>query len=88
MFALFVAALALLSTHCAGDTSGTLDKPDTTETPDQSSTEGAELFPEVRAILERSCAKQTCHGDMTMNGYLTFMTSDIRSVLVNVPSCE
>ena len=47
MFALFVAALALLSTQCASDASDTLDKPDTPETPDQSATKGAELFPEV-----------------------------------------
>ncbi len=84
-FARLIAALAVFSTHCA---SAPVDEPGTSETRDQSSTEGAGLFPEVRAILERSCAKQTCHGDLTMNAFLTFMTSDIRAQLVDVLACE
>lgn len=82
MFAPLIAALALFSLSCASENA---DKP---EIPDQSSTEGAEYFPEVKAILERSCAKQTCHGELTMNAFLSFMTNDIRAQLVYVPSCE
>jgi hypothetical protein len=76
MFVRLATALALFSIGCASDAK------------DTSAMEGAELFHEVSAILDRSCAKQTCHGDMVMNGYLTFMTGDIRGALVGVPSCE
>jgi hypothetical protein len=76
MFTLLAVAFASLSMGCANDVQ------------DTSAMQAAELFHKVSAILERSCAKQTCHGDMVMNGYLTFMTTDIRGALVNVPACE
>ncbi|HKU37586.1 MAG TPA: hypothetical protein VJR89_05545 [Polyangiales bacterium] len=50
--------------------------------------EGAELFAQVSALIDRSCAKQVCHGDMVMNARLSFMTGDLRGVLVDVPACE
>ena len=48
----------------------------------------AVLSAQVREIIERSCAKQVCHGAMVSNAYLDFMAGDLRDVLVNVPACE
>ena len=49
---------------------------------------GAALSAQVHELIERSCAKQVCHGEMVSNAYLDFMAGDLRDVLVNVPACE
>ena len=48
----------------------------------------AVLSAQVHELIERSCAKQVCHGEMVSNAYLDFMAGDLRDVLVNVPACE
>jgi hypothetical protein len=56
-------------------------------TSEVSDEQGAVLSAQVRALIERSCAKQVCHGEMVSNAYLDF-TGELHDVLVNVPACE
>jgi hypothetical protein len=48
----------------------------------------AAQYTQVAQIIERSCAKQTCHGELSMNAHLNFMQPDVWQVLVGVPACE
>ena len=50
---------------------------------------GAELYPQVEAILERSCAYQRCHAGPLIGAMLSFAPgTDYASQLVSIPACE
>jgi hypothetical protein len=48
----------------------------------------AGLYAQVEQILDNSCAKQVCHGEMVANGHMNLMAGDMRAMLVDVPACE
>jgi hypothetical protein len=64
---------------CAGDVS---------EAREASAATGQEQYRAVAAIVAESCAKQTCHGELSTNAHLNFMQADFRDAVVSVPACE
>lgn len=49
---------------------------------------GLEEYRSVVEIISESCAKQTCHGELSANAHLDFMQADIRAAVVGVKACE
>lgn len=49
---------------------------------------GLEQYRSVVEIITESCAKQTCHGELSANAHLDFMQADIRAAVVGVRACE